>query len=266
MVDDVVLDRKDDNYSGEVHYAVECSNVVKNFFDKSGKRTSALNCLSFSIEKQKVTAILGPSGAGKTTVARIIGGLESYDDGEIVICDTILNKKTQTKIRKKVAFVFQNFNLFPHLSVLDNITYAPIKVLHEDKDKTFYNAKKMLEQFDLLDKIDCLPCDLSGGQKQRVAVIRALIVKPEILIMDEPTASLDPEHTHDVIDVINNIKKTGVTVIVVTHDIIVAKKATDNVVMLYEGKCVDSMPSRIFFDKSNNNKHVYSQRFLANCE
>ena len=150
--------------------------------------------------------------------------------------------------------------------MLDNVVFAPIKVLHEDKDKTFYNAKRMLEQFDLLDKIDCLPCDLSGGQKQRVAVIRALIVKPEILIMDEPTASLDPEHTHDVINVIDDIKKTGVTVIVVTHDIIVAKKATDNVVMLYEGKCVDSMPSHIFFDKNNGNKHVYSQRFLANCE
>ena len=258
-----VFREKNRTYSNNA--SVEFIDVGKTFVKKNKTATNVLKHLSFRIDKGKTTAILGSSGAGKTTIARIINSLEEYSSGKVIVSGVLLTKKTQKEIRKKTAFVFQNFNLFPNMSVLNNIIYAPIHVLHKDKDRITAKAKQMLRQFNLSHKIDCLPHELSGGQKQRVAIIRALILEPEILIMDEPTASLDPELTHDVINTIRLINKTGITVIVITHDIIVAKKATDNIIMIHGGRCIDAMPTKKFFDETSK-KHFYSQKFLQNCE
>ena len=255
--------KKTGTYSNNT--SVEFIDVSKTFVKKNKTTTNVLKHLSFKIDKGKTTAILGSSGAGKTTIARIINSLEEYSGGKVIVSGILLTKKTQKEIRKKTAFVFQNFNLFPNMSVLNNIIYAPIHVLHKDKDIITAKAKQMLRRFNLSHKIDCLPHELSGGQKQRVAIIRALILEPEILIMDEPTASLDPELTHDVINIIRLINKTGITVIVITHDIIVAKKATDNIIMIHGGRCIDAMPTKKFFDETSK-KHFYSQKFLQNCE
>ena len=255
--------KKTGRYSNNT--SVEFINVNKTFIKKNKTTTNVLKHLSFRIDKGKTTAILGSSGAGKTTIARIINSLEEYNSGKVIVSGILLTKKTQKEIRKKTAFVFQNFNLFPNMSVLNNIIYTPIHVLHKDKDIITSKANQMLRRFNLSHKIDCLPHELSGGQKQRVAIIRALILEPEILIMDEPTASLDPELTHDVINIIRLINKTGITVVVITHDIVVAKKATDNVIMIHGGRCIDAMPTKKFFDKTSK-KHFYSQKFLQNCE
>ena len=244
---------------------IEFFNVSKTFLKKDKTKNTILNHLSFKIQKGKTTAILGSSGAGKTTTARIINGLEDYQSGQVFVCNTLLTHRTAKQIRKKTAFVFQNFNLFPNMSVLNNIIYTPIKVNKQKKTEIINIAQKMLKQFNLARKANSFPHELSGGQKQRVAIIRALILQPEILIMDEPTAALDPELTHDVIEIIKEINSMGITIIIITHDIIVAKKATDNIIMLHGGKCIDAMPTKQFFDK-NEKKHFYSQRFLENCE
>ena len=244
--------------------AVEFIGVNKDFLHNN-KKYQVLRGLSFKIEKHKITAILGGSGAGKTTTARIINGLTDYDNGKVFINGELLTKKTQKKIRKKTAFVFQNFNLFPHMSVIDNVIYTPIHVYHQTESNTISKAKTLLQQFALDKKASNLPNELSGGQKQRVAIVRALMLEPEILIMDEPTASLDPELTHEVIDTIKTLNKRGLTIIIITHDIVVAKKATHNIVMFHCGRCVDSMPTREFFCKTTK-KHFYSERFLKNCE
>ncbi len=244
--------------------AVEFFRVNKSFLQNK-QQYQVLHNASFQIEKGKITAILGGSGAGKTTTARIINGLVEYNSGKVLINGELLTHKTQKKMRRKTAFVFQNFNLFPHMSVIDNVIYTPIHVYQQDKNQTILKAKTLLKQFALNQKANNLPSELSGGQKQRVAIVRALMLEPEILIMDEPTASLDPELTHEVIDTIRKLNKQGLTIIIITHDIIVAKKATHNVIMLHRGHCIDSMPTRDFFDKTKK-KHFYSERFLQNCE
>ena len=257
---------KTHNINKTSSYAVKFINVKKTFtIKKTGTTHNVFNHLSFDIERSKITAILGPSGTGKTTIARIINGLEEYDNGQVIVNGILMTARTRTKIRKKTAFIFQNFNLFPNMSVLENIIYTPVHVLKQQKNDTIKIAKDMLKTFNILNKIHCYPGELSGGQKQKVAIIRALILNPEILIMDEPTASLDPEITHEVIDIIHSIKKMGITVIIITHDLAVARKASDNILMLHAGKCVDAMKTKYFFDKTKK-KSFYGQRFLANCE
>lgn len=245
-------------------YAVVFKNVKK-IFSKKQKELLVLNNLSFNIYKGKITAILGSSGAGKTTTAKIINGLETYNGGNVFINGVLLkNNAKNNNFRKQTAFVFQNFNLFPHLSILENIIYTPIKVYHQDRAEVLLKTKRLLKQFNLDRKADCYPSELSGGQKQRAAIIRALILEPDILIMDEPTASLDPEITHEVTEIIKTINKTGITIIVVTHDIIFAKKTADYVLMLHNGKVVDFMQTKDFFN-INKDKSFYGKRFLKNC-
>lgn len=246
--------------------AIDFINVSKSFHRGKKKKNitnnvNALDKLSFCIKKKKITAILGSSGAGKTTTARIMNGLETYDSGQVFINGVLLTKKTQSKIRKCATFVFQNFNLFPHMTVLKNIIYAPIHVYKKNKKTTINKAQKLLKQFDLETKGNLYPHELSGGQKQRVAIIRALMFEPEILIMDEPTASLDPKLTNDVIKTIKTINKNGLTVVVITHDIIVAKETADYVIMMHDGKCVDMLSSSSFFDPRKE-KSIYSKKFL----
>lgn len=174
--------------------------------------------VNFDIPKGSITVITGKSGAGKTTISRIINGIEEFDAGEIFIDNVKITKRNKNKLLKNTAFVFQNFNLFPNMSVLKNIIYTPIYVYKQSKDIIIKKADELLKKFNMEDYKDAFPHQLSGGQKQRIAIIRALIIQPKVLIMDEPTASLDPELSKDVADIIKDINKQGLTIIVVSHD------------------------------------------------
>jgi ABC-type polar amino acid transport system ATPase subunit len=243
-------------------FAVCFEGVSKKFKNKNGEKIT-LNFPNFWIAKGKTTAMLGPSGVGKTTAAKIISGIESKDSGDVVVHKTSLNKKTQAKIRKSVAFVFQNFNLFPHMSVIDNIIYAPLKVLHKDRLKTEQKAYELLKQLGLYEKKNCMPCELSIGQKQRVAIIRALMTDSDILVMDEPTASLDPRSIHDLVGVVNSLKKRKITIIIVTHDLAFAKKVADYAIPFFKKNTDKKIaPVKIdrFFEK--NSKDRYVRKFL----
>ena len=212
------------------------TNTQKNIivFDKVSKfydKKKVLDNLSFTIQEGSITSLIGASGIGKTTTIRIINGLEEYNDGKVIIDGIILNKKTTKQVRKKTAFVFQQFNLFPNMSVLKNITYTPINVYKLDKDKVEKEARALLKQFNLGYHSDRYPHELSGGQKQRVAIIRALILKPKILIMDEPTASLDTDLIKEIITIIKNInKELGLTIVIVSHDMFFVNECSDKII------------------------------------
>lgn len=242
--------------------AVSFQGVLKKFKNKNGE-SFVIKFPNFWIMENKITAILGPSGAGKTTAAKIIGGIEKKDSGKVFIHDVLLNSKNQSKIRKEVAFVFQNFNLFPHMSVLNNILYAPIKVLNKDKKETINKANVLLKHLGLLNKKNSLPGELSIGQKQRVAIIRALMTDSNILIMDEPTASLDPKSIHDLINVIKAMKQKEITIIIVTHDLAFTKKVADYVVPFFKkdtttNRIIKPIKIEDFFDKNIKNNHIKS--------
>lgn len=179
---------------------------------------SVFDDMNFKIPKGSISIITGKSGVGKTTISRIIHGIDENTGGKIFIDGEEMTKKNKNKLRRKTAFVFQNFNLFPHMDVLRNIIYTPIKVHKMQKDKVIVKAHELLEQFGMSNYKHSYPCQLSGGQKQRVAIIRALMLSPELLIMDEPTASLDPELSKDVANMIRSINKKGLSVMIVTHD------------------------------------------------
>ena len=192
---------------------VEFHNVSKTI-----DKTPIFENISFVIPKGSISIITGKSGVGKTTISRIIHGIDEKTDGKILIDGTEMTKKNKNKLRKKTAFVFQNFNLFPHMDVLKNIIYTPIKVYKMPKDKIVVKAHELLEQFGMSNYKHSYPHQLSGGQKQRVAIIRALMISPELLIMDEPTASLDPDLSKDVAKMIKNINKQGLSIMIITHD------------------------------------------------
>ena len=197
-------------YNGSI---VEFQHVSKTI-----DKISIFENISFVIPKGSISIITGKSGVGKTTISRIIHGIDEKTDGKILIDGTEMTKKNKNKLRKKTAFVFQNFNLFPHMDVLKNIIYTPIKVYKIPKDKVVVKAHELLEQFGMSNYKHSYPHQLSGGQKQRVAIIRALMISPELLIMDEPTASLDPDLSKDVAKMIKNINKQGLSIMIITHD------------------------------------------------
>ena len=200
---------------------IKVSNHAVKKLSKSKIEKTALTIfenISFVIPKGSISIITGKSGVGKTTISRIIHGIDENTDGKILIDGTEMTKKNKNKLRKKTAFVFQNFNLFPHMDVLKNIIYTPIKVYKMQKDKVVVMAHELLEQFGMSNYKHSYPHQLSGGQKQRVAIIRALMISPELLIMDEPTASLDPDLSKDVAKMIKNINKQGLSIMIITHD------------------------------------------------
>ncbi len=216
-----------------------------------------LNDINFSIEKGAVLVILGSSGCGKSTLLRCINGLESMDSGEILFKGKAT--KDLRTIRQKIGMVFQSYELFPHLSVLENITLAPIKVQKREKDSVVADAELLLKRFNLLDKKDSMPISLSGGQKQRVAIIRALCMKPEILLFDEVTASLDPEMAYEVSAVILELAKDGMTMIIVTHEMRFAQKIANQIIFLDNGKIAESALPQDFFTNPQSSK---AKRFL----
>ena len=213
-------------------------------------------------EKQKIV-VCGPSGSGKSTLIRCINRLEEHQKGKIVVDGNELSEKTKDieKIRAEVGMVFQQFNLFPHLSILDNCTLAPIWVKKTPKQKAEEFAMKQLEQVQIADQAQKFPGQLSGGQQQRCAIARALCMEPKIMLFDEPTSALDPEMIKEVLDAMVNLAKAGMTMIVVTHEMGFAKEVADEVIFMDEGMIVEKAETKEFFasPKSDRTKLFLSQ-------
>ena len=212
--------------------------------------------------KQKIV-VCGPSGSGKSTLIRCINRLEEHQKGKIIVDGTELTENTKNieKIRAEVGMVFQQFNLFPHLSILDNCTLAPIWVKKMPKKEAEELAMKQLEQVQIVDQAKKFPGQLSGGQQQRCAIARALCMKPKIMLFDEPTSALDPEMIKEVLDAMVNLAKAGMTMIVVTHEMGFAKEVADEVIFMDEGMIVEKQPTKDFFanPKSDRTKLFLSQ-------
>lgn len=216
---------------------------------KSYGKLDVLKGISTTIEKGEVIAIIGPSGSGKSTFLRCLNLLEKPSKGKITIGDNEVTdpKVNIMKVRQNVGMVFQHFNLFPHMTVLDNLTYAPIKVKGMNKDEAKRIAEELLEQVGLLDKANVYPTRLSGGQKQRVAIARALAMSPEVMLFDEPTSALDPEMVKEVLAVMKNLVKTGMTMAIVTHEMGFAREVADRIFFLDGGILVEDADPNEFF-------------------
>jgi|TARA_Y100000031_G_scaffold1781_1_gene2177 general L-amino acid transport system ATP-binding protein len=222
-----------------------------------------LKDINLSVEKNKKIVVCGPSGSGKSTLIRCINRLEEHQKGTIIVDGTELTENTKNieAIRAEVGMVFQQFNLFPHLSILDNCTLAPIWVKKMPKKDAEELAIKQLEQVQIADQANKYPGQLSGGQQQRCALARALCMKPKIMLFDEPTSALDPEMIKEVLDAMVNLAKAGMTMIVVTHEMGFAKEVADEVIFMDEGMIVERAETKDFFanPKSDRTKLFLSQ-------
>ena len=237
--------------------------VAKNLIKSYSKGMLALNDISLEVYQGKVLVVMGPSGSGKSTLIRTFNGLEKLDGGELDVLgikiDSEYDQRKIQKIRKRVGMVFQQFNLFPHLSILENITLAPIHVQKRTpKDAEDYGIY-LLNQMGIESQLNKFPSQLSGGQQQRVAIARALALRPELLLFDEPTSALDPERINEVLDEMRRLADQGMTMVIVTHEISFAREVADQVLFMDEGKVVELSPARDFF---SNAKHERSRRFL----
>mgnify|MGYP003289185010 CR=1 FL=1 len=208
-----------------------------------------LNDISISIKKGEKVVIIGPSGSGKSTLLRCINRLENPDAGSIIFEGNDLTEKNcdLDKARQKIGMVFQSFNLFPHLTVLENITLAPVTLGIQTKEEAASDAKKLLERVGLSEKAECYPSVLSGGQKQRIAIVRTLAMKPDVILFDEPTSALDPEMAVEVLEVIKSLASDGMTMIVVTHEMGFAREVADRVIFMDGGMIMEEgTPEKIF--------------------
>ena len=202
-------------------------------------QVEVLKGISFQIDGGEIGVVLGKSGAGKTTLIRCINGLESFDSGKIVLDDVEIKSINDMKeIRGQIGMVFQNFNLFPHLSVLENIIESPVRVFGRNKDEAVKEALDLLEMVDLLDKKDHYPHQLSGGQQQRVAIARSCALKPKVLCFDEPTSALDKDNIQKVGEIIKDCKKMGMAILIITHDTVFAEEIADKTLNISEGLLV----------------------------
>ncbi len=237
---------------------IELKNVNK-WFDKF----QALKDVSLEVNQQEKIVICGPSGSGKSTLIRCINRLEEHQQGQIIVDGKEISENTKDieKIRAEVGMVFQQFNLFPHLSILDNCTLAPIWVKKLPKKQAEEIAMKNLERVQIADQAKKFPGQLSGGQQQRCALARALCMEPKIMLFDEPTSALDPEMIKEVLDAMVDLAKAGMTMIVVTHEMGFAKEVADNMIFMDEGKIVEKAKTKDFFDnpKSERTKLFLSQ-------
>lgn len=235
-------------------------NVVKRFDD-----ATILDGISFSVKKSEVIVIVGPSGCGKSTLLRCINALEPIQEGSITLDGDVIerNSKTLPLLRQRIGMVFQSYDLFPHLTVLDNILLAPCKVQKRDKEEVKHEAMSLLERVGLKEKAKSYPRELSGGQKQRVAIVRALCMHPEILLFDEVTAALDPEMVREVLDVMLDLAKQGRTMLIVTHEMQFARAIADRIIFLDNGKIVEEATPDEFFD---NPKTERAKQFLNTFE
>ncbi len=218
--------------------------------------TKILDRVSLKVARDERIVICGPSGSGKTTLLRCLNGLEQVNTGSITILGIRLDDRPETikNIRLKSGMLFQSFNLFPHLSVLQNCTLALTKVKNIDLAKSIEMAEHYLEKVKILDQKDKYPIALSGGQQQRAAIARALCMEPELLLFDEPTSALDPEMVGEVLDVLDDLSKSGMTMVCVTHEMRFAKKFADRIVFIDEGKIVADCESQEFFKMKDNDR------------
>jgi ABC-type polar amino acid transport system ATPase subunit len=229
---------------------------------KSFGETKVLDSIKLEVPKSSVYAVIGPSGAGKSTLIRTVNALEGIDTGEIIVDGvSIHEKKTDiNKARTDIGFVFQSFNLYPFLTALENVTLALVNVKKVDKATANEKSKEILSSLGLGDKFDAYPSRLSGGQQQRVAIARALAMDPKIMLFDEPTSALDPEMIKEVLDAIRKLAKSGMTMMVVTHEMGFAKEMCDQIVFMDEGKIVEIAPPSKFFANPDSSR---AQDFLS---
>jgi ABC transporter, ATP-binding protein len=216
---------------------------------KSFGNLEVIKGIDLEIDKGDILVIIGPSGSGKSTVLRCMNLLEEPTSGQIIFegKDILKNLRTIDKTREKIGMVFQNFNLFPNKTILDNITLAPMKVKGKTREEAEKKAKELLERVGLLDKVDAYPVQLSGGQQQRIAIARALAMEPDMMLFDEPTSALDPEMVKEVLDVIKELAHEGMTMAIVTHEMGFAKEVADRVIFVDGGKIVeDGSPEEVF--------------------
>jgi general L-amino acid transport system ATP-binding protein len=230
---------------------IEMRNVNKWFGD-----FQVLRNINLEVEKNKKIVVCGPSGSGKSTLIRCINRLEEHQEGNIIVDGTELNENTKNieQIRAEVGMVFQQFNLFPHLSILDNCTLAPIWVKKTSKKEAEELAMKQLEKVQISDQSKKFPGQLSGGQQQRCALARALCMEPKIMLFDEPTSALDPEMIKEVLDAMVNLAKAGMTMIVVTHEMGFAKEVADEVIFMDEGMIIEKASTKEFFANPKNDR------------
>ena len=237
---------------------------VKNL-EKSFGKNHVLRGINETINEGEVVCIIGPSGSGKSTFLRCLNLLEQPTSGEVVLDGEKINAPDRDidKIREKLGMVFQNFNLFPHMSVLDNITMAPIKVKGQARGEAEAEARRLLDVVGLLDKAEAYPSSLSGGQKQRVAIARALAMKPEIMLFDEPTSALDPEMVGEVLAVMKQLAEDGMTMVIVTHEMGFAREVADRVLFIDGGVILEQgTPEEIFGNPQNERTQTFLSMVL----
>ncbi|PKR77090.1 peptide ABC transporter ATP-binding protein [Halalkalibacillus sediminis] len=234
---------------------------IENLHKKFGKN-EVLTDINTTIDKGEVVAIIGPSGSGKSTLLRCINLLEEPTSGSVYVHgkDITQPKTDILEIRQKVGMVFQHFHLFPHMKVIDNLTYAPMKVKGMSEKEAKEKAMSLLNQVGLNEKADAYPTSLSGGQKQRVAIARALAMEPELMLFDEPTSALDPEMVKEVLDVIKSLAHSGMTLVVVTHEMGFAKEVADRIIFMDYGKIVEENSPKKFFEEAHTER---AKDFLA---
>lgn len=231
---------------------IRVENVSKKF-----NKTHALKNVSLEVNKGDIISLIGPSGSGKSTLLRCIHGLEHVDKGKIYMDDEWMNPNDEKKFRaqrNRMGFVFQHFNLFPNMSVLQNCKLAQVEVLNKTNEEAEKTALEYLDKVGLLDKKDAYPNNLSGGQKQRVAIARALCMNPDIMLFDEPTSALDPEMIKEVLEVMKDLGKQGMTMVVVTHEMGFARKVGTRVVFLNQGEIVEENTSEKFFENPQSDR------------
>ena len=230
---------------------INVENLSKNFGD-----LKVLKNISTTINKGEIISIIGPSGSGKSTFLRCINKLEEPTEGHIYIDGMdLMDKKTDiNKIRERVGMVFQHFNLFPNMTVLENLTLSPIMVKKESKEEAEKYASYLLEKVGLSDKANSYPTQLSGGQKQRIAIARALAMKPEVILFDEPTSALDPEMIKEVLDVMRDLAKDGMTMLIVTHEMGFARNVGNRILFMDNGEIIEDCSPRNFFENPTNER------------
>jgi len=230
---------------------INVENLSKNFGD-----LKVLKNISTTINKGEIISIIGPSGSGKSTFLRCINKLEEPTEGHIYIDGMdLMDKKTDiNKIRERVGMVFQHFNLFPNMTVLENLTLSPIMVKKESKEEAEKYASYLLEKVGLSDKASSYPTQLSGGQKQRIAIARALAMKPEVILFDEPTSALDPEMIKEVLDVMRDLAKEGMTMLIVTHEMGFARNVGNRILFMDNGEIIEDCSPKNFFENPTNER------------
>ncbi|MCB4395418.1 amino acid ABC transporter ATP-binding protein [Synechococcus sp. HB1133] len=239
--------------------AIRATELVKSY----SQGVKALDGVSLEVNSGEVLVVMGPSGSGKSTLIRTFNGLESLDGGALDVLgerlDATHGERQVRAIRKRVGMVFQQFNLFPHLSILDNITIAPIKVQKRAKADAEQRAIELLDQMGIREQARKYPAQLSGGQQQRVAIARALALDPEVMLFDEPTSALDPERVKEVLDAMRQLAQGGMTMVVVTHELSFAREVADRVMFMDRGQVVETSDPETFF---TNAREERSRRFL----